>query len=218
MKTATLAQVSFIALAAVAVYSFVGAVRNDERRTACTSLCAINPAHAGRNRRAPDFELNDLDGKPVKLSQFRGKTVFLNFWTKTCRPCLEEMASLAELAKIGKDRGDFVVVTVSTDETGQDARDTLNTVLNGDVPFVALVDPDAKIVHDVFGTRLFPETWVIDPGGTIRARYDGGRNWSDALAVDFAAMVARPAGCPVEFWKGAPKGDFGDLCRGGDEG
>ena len=128
------------------------------------------------------------------------------------------MASLAELAKIGKDRGDFVVVTVSTDETGQDARDTLNTVLNGDVPFVALVDPDAKIVHDVFGTRLFPETWVIDPGGTIRARYDGGRNWSDALAVDFAAMVARPAGCPVEFWKGAPKGDFGDLCRGGDEG
>ena len=216
MKTATLAQISFIGLAAVAVYSFVGAVRNDERRTSCSSLCAIHPSYAGRNRRAPDFELSDLDGKPVKLSQFRGKTVFLNFWTKTCRPCLEEMPSVAELAKIGKGRGDFVVVTVSTDESAQDARDTLNTVLNGDVPFVALVDPDAKIVHDTYGTRLFPETWVIDPTGIIRARYDGGRNWADALAVDFATMVARPGGCPVEFYKGAPKGEFAGICR--DEG
>jgi thiol-disulfide isomerase/thioredoxin len=217
VKTATLAQIGFIAIAAVAVYSFVGAARNDQRRTSCSSLCAINPAYAGRNRRAPDFELPDLDGKPVKLSQFRGKTVFLNFWTKTCGPCIEEMPSVAELAKIAKTRGDFVVVTVSTDESADDVRTTLKVVLNGEAPpFVALVDPEANVVHDTYGTRLFPETWVIDPDGIIRARYDGGRNWADSLAVDFATMVGRPGGCPVEFFKGAPRGEFADVCR--DEG
>lgn len=212
MNAATLAQIGFIGLAAVAVYSFVGAARNDQRYASCTALCAIHPSYAGRDRRAPDFELPDLDGKSVRLSQFRGKTVFLNFWTKTCGPCLEEMPSVAELAKIAKTRGDFVVVTVSTDESAQDVRDTLSVVLKGETPFVALVDSDAKVVRDLYGTRLFPETWVIDPEGIIRARYDGGRNWADSLAIDFATMVARPGGCPVEFLKGVPQGDLAGLC------
>src|SRR5206468_80490 len=112
----------------------------------CTALCSMSPTYAGRNRRAPDFELPDLAGTPVKLSSFRGKTVFLNFWTRTCKPCLEEMPSLAELAKIAKNRSDFVVITVSTDEGPDDVRDTLKVALNGDPPFPVLFDPAAKIV------------------------------------------------------------------------
>lgn len=209
---ATLAQLVFIAIAALAVYSFVGAAQRDMKRTSCTALCKLGPAYAGSDRIAPDFELPDMNGKPVRLSQYRGKTVFLNFWTKTCNPCLEEMPSLAELARVAQGRNDFVVVTVSTDEGPDAVRDTLRVILQGDPPFPVLFDPDSKIVLDKYGTRLFPETWIIDPNGIIRARFDGGRVWSTPLAVEVGEMVGKAGACPVEFLEGKPRGAFAGLC------
>jgi peroxiredoxin len=207
-----LAQLGFIAVAASAVYGFVHAAQKDQRRATCTSLCALSPAYAARDRLAPDFELSDLSGKPVRLSSFRGKTVVLNFWTKTCRPCLEEMPALAELARVAETEKDLVVLTISTDETAQDASDTLRVVLGGPAPFQVLMDPDAKVVAEKFGTRLYPETWVIDPTGVIRARFDGVRDWSSPVTLDFLRMVQRPSGCPVEFSSGAPSGTFAGIC------
>ena len=74
--------------------------RDAETRRACVPACAMRPNYAGRNRTAPDFELEDVKGGKVRLSEYRGKTVVLNFWTTTCQPCLEEMPSIAELAKV----------------------------------------------------------------------------------------------------------------------
>lgn len=211
-EQSALVQLLFIITAAIAVYSFVRAAQNDQRRTSCTALCSLAPAYAGQNRIAPDFELPDMNGKPVRLSSFRGKTVYLNFWTKTCRPCLEEMPALADLAKVARNRDDFTVVTVSTDEGPDDVRDTLKVALNGDPPFPVLFDPEAKIVGGRYGTKLYPETWIIDPEGIIRARFDGARDWSDALAIELGEMTSRPAGCPIEFVKGAPRGKFSGIC------
>jgi peroxiredoxin len=212
IKTATLVQVGFIAVAALAVYGFVRAAQNDHRRSSCTALCSLSPAYAGRNRIAPDFELPDMNGVPVRLSSFRGKTVYLNFWTKTCRPCLEEMPMLAELAKVAKTRNDFTVVTISTDEGPDAVRDTLKVALNEDPPFPVLFDPEATIVNERFGTRLYPETWIIDPKGIIRARFDGPRDWSDSLAIEIGEMVSRPGGCPIEFMASTPRGKFAGIC------
>jgi peroxiredoxin len=213
IKAATIAQVAFILAAAGAVYLFVSAAQADQRRASCTALCSLSPAYAGRNRLAPDFELPDANGKPVKLSSFRGKTVFLNFWTRTCRPCLDEMPTLAELAKISKTRKDFVVLTISTDEGPEDVRDALQIALNNEEPpFPILFDPESKVVNGQFGTKLYPETWIIDPDGIIRARFDGPREWSDAIALEIGEMVSRPGGCPVDFDKGMPKGRFAGLC------
>src|SRR5262245_31755517 len=134
MKSGTIAQIAFIVFAAVAVFCFIRAARNDQRQTSCSSLCALSPVYAGRDQLAPDFELPDMTGKPVRLSSFRGKTVFLNFWTKTCGPCLEEMPSIAELARVARTEKNMVVLTVSTDEGPDDVRDLLKVVLNGEVP------------------------------------------------------------------------------------
>jgi peroxiredoxin len=214
MKSGTIAQIVFILVAALAVYGFVSAAQRDQRRTSCSALCALAPAYAGRNRTAPDFELPDMNGVKVRLSSFRGKTVFLNFWTKTCGPCLEEMPSVAELAKIVKTRPDMVVLTVSTDEGPADVKDTLQVALGGaELPFPVLFDPDATIVRDRYGTKLFPETWVIDPKGVIRARFDGARDWSSTLVTEIGEMVQKPSGCPVEFFKGTPRGNFAGLCE-----
>jgi hypothetical protein len=47
-----------------------------------------------------------------------------------------------------------------------------------------LFDPDKSVVRGKFGTRLYPETWVIDPEGVIRVRIDGGRDWSAPIAIE----------------------------------
>jgi peroxiredoxin len=209
-----LVQMAFIGVAALAVYGFVQAAQGDQRRSACTALCALAPNYAGRNRTAPDFELPDMDGKLVRLSSFRGKTVILNFWTITCGPCKEEMPSIAELQASLKKRKDIVLLTVSTDDGPDAIRDWLKVRFDGDDhPFPILFDPDLNVVKDKFGTELFPETWIIDPKGIIRARFDGKRDWSSALGLEVAEMAASPGGgCLTEFAAARPKGQYAGLC------
>jgi len=203
----------FIGCAAVGVYGFVTAAKDGETRRACTSLCALRPEYAARNRIAPDFELPSIKGGKVKLSSFRGKTVILNFWTKTCRPCLEEMPSVSDLAKALTAHPDVALVTVTTDDSAADARDTLKSVLGGsDAPFEVLIDADATVVHDKYGTKLFPETWFIDPQGVIRARFDGGRSWASPLTIDLAESLHNPLQCTVSFEAGKARGPMASLC------
>jgi peroxiredoxin len=130
----------------------------------------------GNDRLAPDFTLRDKDGKEWNLKDHRGKTVVLNFWTVTCQPCVEEMPSFEHLALIAKERGDLEVVTISTDRGWSDV--------------AALFDPDKSVVREKFGTRLYPETWVIDPKGVIRLRIDGGRDWSAPIALEAVDRVS----------------------------
>ncbi len=207
------AQLVVIALACAAVFGFVQAARSDDRRTSCASFCALHPQYAGKNRLAPDFELKDADGKPMRLSDYRGKTVILNFWTKTCQPCLKEMPSLHELGKILAKREDIVLLAVSTDAGPEAVDETMRTILENEKPSFRIgFDPDLEVVRDKFGTKLFPETWVIDPQGYIRARFDGERNWTAPFALEVAESMNAGAGCPVDFDKGTPTGPFANLC------
>src|ERR1700729_3246608 len=93
-------QLAFVAVAAVAVYSFVTVAKEAEHRRACTPECLVHPDYAGAERLAPDFTLKDMKGRDVKLSDYRGKVVILNFWTKTCGPCLKDIPSLAEVTQM----------------------------------------------------------------------------------------------------------------------
>lgn len=212
MHFARLAQVGCVAFAAAGVYGFVATAKDGETRRACSALCSLRPNYAAENRLAPDFELPALGGGKLKLSSYRGKTVILNFWTKTCRPCLEEMPSVAQLAKSLRQHPDVVLLTISTDETLEDARDTMRSVLGGDPPFHVLLDPDAEIVTDKYGTKLFPETWFIDPKGVIRARFDGARDWASALPIDLAKSLLGPVQCDVGFQFGKPSSDAKSVC------
>ena len=121
------------------------------------------------------MDLEALGGGRVRLADYRGRVVILNFWTKHCPPCLEEMPSLAELALAVRHRDDIAVVTVCTDDTREEVRQTVSSVLGGPPPFQVLLDPEAQVVTGRFGTQLFPETWLIGPDGIIRARFDGPR-------------------------------------------
>src|SRR5579864_8455716 len=128
---AILAQVAFVIVAALFVYGFVGVTKEGETRRVCSAPCFLHPDYMAADRRAPDFSLRDFNGKTVTLASLQGKVVVLNFWTKTCGPCLEEMPQLAELANIVRDRPDVAVVAISIDEGPDDVKPTLQTVLQG---------------------------------------------------------------------------------------
>ena len=194
----TFAQLAFVACAAVAVYSFVTVAREGEKRRSCAAECLVRPDYAGAERMVPSFTLKDMAGKDVSLDAYRGKVVVLNFWTKSCGPCLEEMPSIAELAHILQPKADVAVVTVSTDEGPADVADTLKSVLREEPPFAVLFDPDGeKVVSAKFGTKLFPETWIIDKRGVVRARFDGGREWSNPAVVELVDQLRGGEYCPL---------------------
>ncbi len=206
-------------LAGIGVYSFTLTAKDSEVRRSCSALCGMKPDYAARNRLAPEFQLPNMKGGTTSLSSFRGKTVIMNFWTKTCRPCLEEMPSLADLGKKLAMEPNIALVTITTDESAADAQATLESIGVGkDPPFVVLIDPDGKIVQDRYGTKLFPETWFIDPNGVIRARFDGPREWDGPLPIDLARSLSGPLPCEITYATGEATGPLAGLCRelGGD--
>jgi peroxiredoxin len=208
-----LAQIGFVVVAALLVYGFVGVTKEGELRRVCSAPCYLHPDYMAANRTAPNFALKDMRGNTVTLESLRGKVVLLNFWTKTCGPCLEEMPSLAELAQILKDRHDVVMLAVSTDDGPDDVRPTLQTVLHGPAPFEVLFDPDARTVREKFGTHLFPETWIIDRHGVIRARFDGSRDWTNPLVVNFIDSLRIGDYCPVSIDGKTLEGKAGRICE-----
>jgi peroxiredoxin len=135
--------------------------------------------YLGDGLRAPDFTLPDKNGKPWKLSEHRGKLIVMNFWTVTCQPCVEELPSLVTLATIAKQHPDLEVVAVTTDKDWA----AVAPIFPPHSDLKVLFDPGAKVVREKFGTRLFPETWIIDERGVIRMRVDGPREWSSALSI-----------------------------------
>ena len=136
--------------------------------------------YLGNELLAPDFTLTDHSGKPWRLRDQRGKVVVMNFWTVTCQPCVEELPSFIDLAELTANRDDIEVVAISTDN----GFDEVATLFPPQFRLNVLFDPERKIVRDKYGTKLFPETWIIDPRGVIRMRVDGARKWSDALTLD----------------------------------
>ena len=137
-------------------------------------------SYLGKSLSAPDFTLPDKDGKPWTLSQHRGKTVVLNFWSITCQPCVEEMPSLIELAELASRKGDLEIIAISTDANWK----AVGGLFPPHSKLKVLFDPERKVVRNKYGTRLYPETWVIDRNGLVRMRVDGARDWSAAIALD----------------------------------
>ncbi len=208
-----LAQVGFVIVAALFVYGFVAVTKEGETRHVCGAPCYLHPDYLAAERRAPSFSLKDMQGKSVTLESLKGKVVVLNFWTKTCGPCLEEMPELAEFAKVVRDRPDVAVLAVSTDEGPDDVKPTLQTVLREPPPFTVLFDPDLAVVRDKYGTRLFPETWFIDKEGVIRARFDGARDWTNPLFVNFVDALRSGQYCPVKIDGRTLSGRAGTICE-----
>ena len=131
---------------------------------------------------APEFALVDLDDKPVRLSDYRGKVVFLNFWATWCKPCREEMPSMEVLHKNFAKDG-LVVLAVSIDRVTT-TKDIPPFIKSMNLSFPVLVDSWGRT--DMPYKRMgVPETFIIDQQGVIREIVIGPRDWTrlDSLTV-----------------------------------
>ena len=119
---------------------------------------------AGAPRPAPDFTLQSLDGRTVRLSDFRGKAVVLNFWATWCAPCRVEMPWLVELSRRYRAQG-VEVVGVSLDDPGQE-QEVAKFARERNVDYTILLGSNA--VGDAYGgARFLPQTFFIDRDGRI---------------------------------------------------
>jgi peroxiredoxin len=135
---------------------------------------------------ADDFELSSLAGGKVKLSDYRGKVVFLNFWATWCPPCRGEMPSMERLYQKLADRG-LEIVAVDL----QEPKDTVRKfAADRSLTFTVLLDASGEI-GGAWGAQSIPTTYLIDRTGGIIARSVGGREWDDADTVAlFEAILA----------------------------
>jgi len=146
---------------------------------------------------APDFSLTDLNDKPQRLSDFRGKVVFLNFWATWCKPCREEMPSMEVLHKNFEKDG-LVVLAVSIDRVTT-TKDIPPFIKGMNLTFPVLIDSWGK-TDKPYKRMGVPETFIIDQQGVIREIVIGPRDWTrlDSLQVLTKLLNVTPKAADVQ--------------------
>ena len=120
-------------------------------------------AHALEGKAAPAFELEDLEGKKVKLEELKGSVVVLDFWATWCGPCRRGMPILDKVAQARKDRGVKVYAVNLEEDKDHVAAFVKETKLGLPV----LLDADGAVGRD-YGARAIPETVIIGKDGMVK--------------------------------------------------
>jgi cytochrome c biogenesis protein CcmG/thiol:disulfide interchange protein DsbE len=153
-----------LAVAVVAVALFVVLANGKADRGDAVSTYLLD-------KPAPSVVSTTLDGQPFDLSRRKGSWVVLNFFNSTCVPCKAEHADLVRFVDqqrtLGLDGAEFYTVI---DNDTDDAVRSWFAERGGDWPIIK--DDDGKISTS-FGVAQVPETWIVDPYGTIVARFAG---------------------------------------------
>lgn len=136
---------------------------------------------------APDFTLPDVSGKKLRLKDFRGKVVFLNFFATWCEPCRLEMPAMERLSQTYRDKG-LMVLAVDMHESAESVRAFMQELK---LSFPAVVDADGSVGF-MYGVRPIPATFLIARDGQILWRAFGARDWDSAEAhAYFGKMLTR---------------------------
>ena len=190
-----------------AIYGFGGLKRSSGGDSACNGAVEtarkIAPlAHgevaaltlATSPLRMPDLAFWDADGKPRKLSDWRGKTVLVNLWATWCVPCRKEMPALDSLqTKLGGQ--DFEVVAINIDTRDPDK--PRNFLKDGNLTKLAYFsDQKAKVFQDLkaIGRALgMPTSVLVDGQGCEIANIAGPAEWASDDAVKLIKAAMQPA-------------------------
>jgi len=121
---------------------------------------------------APAFTLQDTQGNPISLADYRGKVLVINFWATWCPPCRREMPSLNRAAAWLK-KYDIALLAINS---GEQAGKVEKFLQEQPVDFPVVLDPDSAVSTQWKATRL-PMTYVVDPQGRLVYRALGSREW-----------------------------------------
>jgi thiol-disulfide isomerase/thioredoxin len=195
------------ALGFAGVYGIGGLQRNAGGDPACRPAVALSQklaplAHgelaaltmATTPLKLPDLAFDNADGKPRKLSDWRGRTVLVNLWATWCVPCRREMPALDALqAKLGGP--DFEVVAVNIDTRDPDK--PKNFLKEANLTRLGYFsDPTAKVFQDLksMGKALgMPTSVLVDRNGCEIANIAGPAEWASDDAVKLISTAVKPA-------------------------
>jgi peroxiredoxin len=131
---------------------------------------------------APVLELEDLDGNPVSLEQFRGKFLVVNFWATWCDPCTREWPDLDLLATRLIEREDIAVIAISVDQEA--------AVIGPYLERMGLSETNVQILRakvadaqKLWGSEKIPDTYFVTPEGELEAVFVNIREWGRPKAV-----------------------------------
>jgi len=128
--------------------------------------------------KAQNFVLKDLNGNVVRLEDFRGTVVFLNFWATWCPPCRVEMPSMEKLYKEFKNKK-FIILAVDMQEDSETVRKFKEKFK---LSFPILLDEDG-VVASFYGVSGIPATYFINREGYLYAAAMGARDWASEDAI-----------------------------------
>jgi thiol-disulfide isomerase/thioredoxin len=173
---------------AVGVLAFVGVIGGEGGGEGIEDVALLDPPRdAGQEDLevgpeagllAPDFEISDFDGTRHRLSDLRGKVVYINFWATWCQPCVVELPEIQELQERNPDQ--LAVITVNRREDLEKAQEFFAGLPTADggngVSFmVDGLDPDDTLYDEY--VRLFPSPMpvsvFVNPDGLVSSVYNG---------------------------------------------
>lgn len=131
-----------------------------------------------------DVLLETLDGEMVKLSDYRGQVVLVNFWATWCGPCREEMPELEAYYQTHREEG-FVLLAVNAGESRERAS---AYVAEGGYRFTVLLDEDGVLADGFGGLRGMPTSFVLDGEGEVVYQHVGQLS-ADVLARDVTPLL-----------------------------
>ena len=141
---------------------------------------------------APAFVLPDLDGHEIRLSDFKGKVVLLNFWATWCGPCREEMPDMQALWEKTRDKG-FVILAVAADRG--EKKPVVAFARELALTFPILLDPDGD-VRNRYEVAALPMSYLIGRDGRISGRVVGGKAWASPEAFALIDHLLHQGGGP----------------------
>jgi thiol-disulfide isomerase/thioredoxin len=129
---------------------------------------SANRSQAPKNL-APDFTLTDLDGNTVRLSDYRGRVVMVDFWATWCGPCRRTIPDLISLYRTYNADG-FDVLGIALERRGRDP--LVQYVEAAGIPYPVMMG-NAELVGRYGGFRSIPMAFLIGKDGTVRDRFRG---------------------------------------------
>ncbi|ABR35117.1 TlpA family protein disulfide reductase [Clostridium beijerinckii] len=180
MKKALIAAIVAVALIVFSVYTIYNSESPNSKTDSSISITSdknnvsnqtIEVTPNNIKTKAIDFNLKDLNGNELSLSDLKGKKVFLNFWATWCPPCKAEMPEIERLYQETKD-SDLVIVSV---EIGEPLNTVKSFIDSNKYNFKVLIDPDQSVATK-YNITSIPTSYFIDKDGIIVSKHVGAMN------------------------------------------
>lgn len=179
--------IGFLAIIFVATIALYGFMKLEESKTrAGQGPMTTKVLDKLESEGAIDFEAQDINGKTIKLSQFKGKAIILSFWASWCDPCVEEFPSMLKL--INKFKGEIVMVAVSADYNMKDIKKFLK-VFKAKSPHLYVVWDEDKSIASKYSIQALPESFVFKPDFMLSRKISGSEDWATEDAFDYFSKM-----------------------------